>query len=131
MEFVYDDGGRGKYFTATKVGDCVTRAVAIATRRDYKDVYDEITKLVGYTPRNGVQHKDTKKVIEHFGGRWVSCMKIGSGCKTHLRDGELPPKRTIICNVSKHVTCIVNGVIHDTYDPSRDGNRCVYGYWAF
>jgi hypothetical protein len=20
-------------------------------------------------------------------------------------------------------------VIHDTYDPSRGGNRCVYGYW--
>ena len=22
-----------------------------------------------------------------------------------------------------------DGVVHDTYDPSRDGTRCVYGYW--
>lgn len=21
------------------------------------------------------------------------------------------------------------GMVHDTFDPSRDGTRCVYGYW--
>lgn len=23
-----------------------------------------------------------------------------------------------------------DGVIRDTHDPSRDGTRCVYGYWT-
>ena len=32
-------------------------------------------------------------------------------------------------SVSKHITAVVDGVIHDTFDPSRDGTRCVYGYW--
>ena len=31
--------------------------------------------------------------------------------------------------LSKHITAVVNGVIHDTYDPSRGGSRCVYGVW--
>lgn len=44
------DGGRSLYFKADRVGDCVTRAVAIATGRDYKEVYNEIARLVGYTP---------------------------------------------------------------------------------
>lgn len=130
MKFVYNDGGRYKYFTASKVGDCVTRAVAIAVNKDYKEVYDEITKLVGYTPRNGVRKKDTKKIMEHFGGRWVATMNIGSGCKVHLNDRELPKGR-IVCNLSGHVTCVIDGVINDTYDCSRNGTRCVYGYWVF
>ena len=45
MEFVYDDGGRAKYFRAERVGDCACRAVAIATGRDYKQVYDDINAL--------------------------------------------------------------------------------------
>lgn len=131
MKIRYDDGGRSKYFTASKVGDCVTRAVAIATGRDYKEVYNEIAKLVGYTPRNGVLTKDTKKVMAHFGGVWHSCMSIGTGCKVHLADGEIPMQGRIVCSVSKHIVAVIDGVIHDTFDASRNGTRCVYGYWSF
>lgn len=131
MKVRYDDGGRSKYFTASKVGDCVTRAIAIATGRDYKEVYNEITKIVGYTPRNGVQHKDMKRVMEHFGGSWVSIMGIGTGCKAHLDTNEIPMTGKIVCKVTKHVVAVIDGVIHDTFDCSRCGTRCVYGYWVF
>jgi len=30
---------------------------------------------------------------------------------------------------SKHYTAVIDGVIHDTHDPSRDGTRAVYGYY--
>lgn len=130
MKWVYNDGGRAKYFSATKVADCVTRAIAIATNRDYKEIYNEIKKVVGYTPRNGVYKKDSKKVMEHFGFMWHSCSGIGKGCKVHLVDNEIPMQGAIICQVTKHVTCVVNGVINDTFDPSRGGTRCVYGYWT-
>lgn len=131
MKVKYDDGGRSKYFTASRVGDCVTRAIAIATQRDYKEVYNTIAKIVGYTPRNGVYKNDTKKVMKHFGGRWVSCMTVGVGCTTHLKENEIPMKGRIICKCSKHVVAVIDGVIHDTYDASRNGERCVYGYWIF
>jgi hypothetical protein len=49
-------------------------------------------------------------------------MAIGSGCKVHLRDGELPRGRLIV-NVSKHMVAVIEGVIHDTHDPSRDGTQ--------
>lgn len=131
MEWVYDDGGRSMYFTATKVGDCVTRAIAIATNKDYKEVYNEIKRLIGKTPRNGVYKQDTKKIMEHFGGAWVSCSGIGVKKRTHLESKELPLQGRLIAQVSKHTTCIIDGVIHDTYDPSRGGKRMVYGYWVF
>ena len=47
-------------------------------------------------------------------------MKVGQGCKVHLREDELPSGR-IIVSVSKHLTAVIDGGCHDTYDPSRDG----------
>ena len=86
MRFVYSDGGRSKYFKAENVRDCVIRAVANATGKDYKEVYDEIkTFNNGKSCRNGTPKKVTKKYIESLGYKWVPTMKIGQGCTTHLR----------------------------------------------
>lgn len=139
MKWVYDDGGRSKYFKAESVGDCVCRAVAIATGKDYKEVYDDINTLAknertgrrkkGKSSARNVVYKATiRKLMESYGWQWHPTMLVGQGCKVHLRDGELPSGR-IVVNLSKHVTCVIDGVIHDTYDPSREGTRCVYGYW--
>jgi len=56
-------------------------------------------------------------------------MGIGTGCKVHLREEELP-KGKIIASVSKHLTTVIDGIIHDTHDPQRNGTRCVYGYYT-
>lgn len=127
MEYKYNDGGRSKYFKG-QAGDCVTRAIAIATGLDYKEVYDIIKDLLQHTPRNGLKKNETRDIMHYFGFTWVPLMRIGGGCQYHLTANELP-KGTIIAKVTGHVTCIINGVINDTFDPSRDGRRCVYGYW--
>ena len=141
MRFEYNDGGRSKYFSASNVRDCVTRAIANATGVDYKEAYDAINALAKKeraskrksgrsNARNGVYSDTYRKYIEGtLGWVWVPCMTIGSGCKTHLRDGELPTKGNYIVRTSHHLTCIKDGVLVDTYDCSRDGDRCVYGYW--
>lgn len=138
--WVYDDGGRSKYFKAEKVGDCVTRAISIATGKDYKEVYDAINKMSKSertsmrkqgrsNARNGV-YKDTfKSYLLSLGWKWHPTMSIGSGCRVHLKADELP-SGTIIVSLSKHLTCMIDGVIHDTYDCSREGTRCVYGYFT-
>ena len=130
MKVNITDGGRSQYFKGI-AGDCVTRAVALVTGRDYKEVYDEIKKLIKRSPRDGVAKQATRVVMSHFGGEWVSCMSIGTGCKVHLKDGEIPMDKRIICSLSGHVAAVINGVINDDHDPSRNGSRCVYGYWKF
>lgn len=130
MKHVFNDGGRSRYFAATNVCDCVTRAVAIATGRDYMDVYTTARKLLKYSPRDGVKKRDTRKIMSYFGGVWHATMQVGAGCRVHLRSDELPKGR-IVCNLSGHVCAVIDGVINDTYDPSRNGTRCVYGYWTF
>lgn len=141
MRFRYDDGGRSRYFRAENVGDCVTRAIANATGIDYKEVYDALHALSRNertgarkrgrsSPRNGVYGDTTRKYLEgQLGWVFVPCMGIGTGCRVHLRDGELPSVGSYVVRTSKHLTCVKDGVLVDTYDCSRDGERCVYGYW--
>ena len=59
---------------------------------------------------------------------WVSCSGIGKGFSIHVNEDELP-KGNLILKVSKHLTCVKDGVLFDTYDCSRNGQRGVYGYW--
>lgn len=140
MEWIYDDGGRAEAGYKGKVGDCATRAIAVAAEMPYRDAYDLLnaaskkertgTRRRGMSnARTGIHTITFKKVIEgQMGWTWVPKMFIGSGCTTHLRADELPEGR-IICNLSRHYAAVIDGVLHDTEDCSRNGMRCVYGYW--
>ena len=144
MRFQYDDGGRKSAGFKGAAGDCVVRAIAIATETPYADVYRDLGCAVAYyseghrdrvakrVQRKGVSVRDgvSRKVYEEFlakrGWKWTPTMQIGSGCRVHLTDGELPMGR-IVVKVSRHLTAVIDGVIHDTHDSQR---RCVYGYYS-
>ena len=66
---------------------------------------------------------------KYYGLKWVPTMKVGQGCTTHLDANELPAAR-VLCRLSKHYAAVVDGVLNDTYDSSREGKRCVYGYYT-
>lgn len=140
MDWIFDDGGRAEAGYKGKTGDCVCRAFAIAAERPYQEVYDLINEFAKQertgkrkksvsNARTGVFRQTTRKVAKHYGFKWVPLMQIGSGCTVHL-DGKELPKGRIVCKVTHHCVAVIDGVIHDTHDCSRDGNRCVYGYYV-
>jgi hypothetical protein len=137
---IYNDGGRNIAGYKGATGDCVTRAIAIATRSSYVEVYELINKLAQSerkgtrkrgisSARTGVYKRTIQKLMKHIGAEWTPLMGIGTGCKVHLREDELPKKGRYVLSVSKHLCAWIDGVLHDTHDCSRNGNRCVYGYW--
>lgn len=167
MKFEYDDGGRAAAGFKGHTGDCVCRSIAIATGKPYAEVYAALnglrdsmrqTKRVrGSAARTGVNRAIYDRYLKSLGWEFVPCMRIGSGCKVHLDAAELPDGR-IICRLSSHLCAVVDGVVHDTYNPNRDkwwsfepdkgqelkpgqgrnqngvwtvhdGRRCVYGYY--
>ena len=144
MQYVNNDGGRAAAGYRGITGDCVCRAIAIATGKPYKEVYAGLismgktafTKTRGRNrrmiatshPRTGVNRAIYDAYLKFYGWEWVPTMHIGQGCKTHLRADELPSGRLIV-RLSKHITAVVDGELHDTYDCSRGGTRCVYGYY--
>lgn len=138
-QFVYNDGGRAAAGFKGKTGDCACRAIAIATGLPYELVYKDLNRWalserVGKRKRSksnartGVYCRTMRKYMAELGWQWVPTMQIGSGCTTHVRADELPSGRLVL-NLSRHFAAFVDGVLHDTHDCSRDGMRCVYGYW--
>jgi hypothetical protein len=137
--FRFHDGGRASAGYRGKAGDCVVRSIAIATGLPYQHIYDLVngasvhertgTRKRGKSnARTGVYKSTIKRVMGSLGWIWTPTMQIGSGCTVHLRSDELPSGRLLV-SVSKHLTAVIDGVIHDTHDCSRRGTRCVYGYW--
>ena len=169
MQWQFDDGGRSAAGYKGSTGDCAVRAAAIATGLPYQHVYDAINALGSRertgkrqrgksSARTGVYSATMRKYMASLGWQWTPTMHIGSGCTVRLCTDELPTGR-IVARVSKHYVAIVDGVIHDTHNPSARGTtiyppgylgnipkgarwlengngwayspeRCVYGYWS-
>jgi len=147
LEIKIDDGGRANAGYKGIAGDCVVRSIAIAANLSYKKVYEDLyqaneifrttsnTKLAkslkqkNDSPRTGTHRAVLKKYLLQLGWKWTPTMFVGQGCKVHLKKDELPDG-TLIISCSKHITVVKNGILHDTYDCSRNGTRCVYGYWT-
>lgn len=141
LPFTKDDGGREAAGFRGSAGDCVARSIAIATRRPYAEVYDALADGTGRQraspgrdrrPRSAANGIDTKRAwfrdyMTSLGFSWEPTMQIGSGCLVHLAIGEVPNRGRLVVCVSRHYTAVVDGVIFDTSNPSRDGTRCVYG----
>lgn len=138
LPWTCDDGGRAAAGYQGETGDCVCRAVAIATGRPYQEIYSLINELARRerprggakrsSARLGVYKPTVRRLMDHLGWDWHPTMGIGTGCQVHLAQGELPGGRLVV-SVSKHIVAVIDGVVHDTGDPCRDGTRCVYGYW--
>lgn len=138
-EWTYNDGGRRDAGYKGETRDCACRAICIATGMAYQDAYELIIKYAARErpsknknrshPRTGVHTPTMRKIMADLGWLWVPTMQIGTGTTVHVRDGELPAEGRYVLALSRHYSTFIDGVIHDTYDPSREGTRAVYGYW--
>ena len=145
------DGGRAAAgYTKGKYGDCVVRAIAIASEIPYQEVLDNLTELSEeymygsrsqvarilhakkakgkFSPQHGAFREVYHSYLLSIGMVWVPTMLIGSGCQVHLRPDELPAGRLVL-RLSRHLAAMIDGVLHDTHDCSREGTRCVYGFY--
>ena len=140
MNFQFNDGGREAAGYKGRAGDCGVRAIAIACEMPYQDAYDLVNEYGGReraskrrarktAARTGVHTATFRRIMRDLCWDWTPTMFVGSGCKVHMREDELPGG-TIILNVSKHFCAVINGVVQDTYCEDRNGTRCVYGYWS-
>ena len=146
LNYIYHDGGRSDAgFTNTKgVGDCVARAIAIVSGKPYREVYDRLAegnanqRVTKHTNKGNARRKTAqfgiytkrkwfKDYMVELGFRWIPTMSIGSGCKVHLNREELQGR--FVVSLSRHYTAVIGDTIFDTYNPDRDGTRCVYGVW--
>ncbi len=139
MNFTINDGGRAASGYKGYARDCAVRSISIVAELPYQEVYNAINHLSKLertgkrkkgksNSRTGVYRTTVDRYMKELGYTWHPTMFIGSGCKVHLKEGELPQGRLLVC-VSRHYTAVIDGIIHDTHYCGRNGTRCVYGYY--
>lgn len=126
--FKYNDGGRANAGYKGKAGDCVVRAVTIATNSDYQQMYKKMASASkerggSKSARNGV-HKDVyEPILKELGFVWQSAPKfVGRKARTYDM-----PKGVVIARQAHHLVAVIDGVANDIWDCT---NKMVYGYWA-
>lgn len=104
-------------------GDCVVRALAIATDTPYADVAREVIRLQKKAgkrkPLNyaqGVEEAVYGAILKKAGFIQVNVGKRGS----HFTRINLQKNRTYVLHSYAHVVAVVNGVFHDNMDSRRN-----------
>jgi hypothetical protein len=101
--FVYDDGGRAAAGFKGTTGDCVCRAIAIATGKPYREVYEALNGAGAAersskrrrgrrsSARTGVFKPTIRGYLASLGWTWTPTMAIGAGCKVHCAPTSFRP----------------------------------------
>jgi hypothetical protein len=150
--WIEDDGGRETSGIANaarrkdRTGDCVTRAIAIATGKPYLEVHTALTAatvrhvysdeskfgkwqrrhggVCTYDADHGCPNGAYGPYLESLGWKFTSTKDQ----KVRLRADELPLGRLVV-EIRRHLVAVIDGVIHDTYDSGGAGRVRVKGYW--
>lgn len=157
LKFNSNDGGREAAGFKGKTGDCVTRAIAIATGRDYSSVRKD---LMGATSdfrsasksraarnaksnsvRNGTLNKVYQPYLESIGWKRIALQKFGDSKRYYMTTDDIP-MGTVIIEMRKHLVTVIDHVVQDTWDSrttkkwidgvptNEDTPRTITAYWV-
>lgn len=133
MNYQYNDGGRSKYFKAKHVGDCAIRAVAIATKKDYLEVYNAFKALNGgKSCRDGTPKTVDKKYLDMIGAVKIKMGVPAGHCRWHVTTIDKVMKKyskvRYVLQVAGHLIAGQADTIFDTFD-DRPRDKGIYTMW--
>lgn len=107
-------------------GDCVYRAIAIATGKDWLTVYDELTALgreLLSPPNDGNTYKT---YMDRIADR-IQATNVATGKRpTGQTVARMDRSKTYVVRMANHVVCVKGGKIRDTWDC---GYKSAYIIW--
>ena len=135
MRFKFNDGGRADAGYKGHAGDCVPRSIIIANNLPYRRVRADLDGMVKVmtgglcqSTQNGTPTPVAHAYLTSLG--WEAVPMVGSSI------AEVPSRGTYIVSIKSrhHWTCIIDGVIHDTWDchvtrRTKDKFSRIYGYY--
>ena len=129
--FERTDGGRAEAGYRGRAGDCVTRAIALATRAgaptgdDYRAVYQVVARAEldaggKRSARNGVRKKATAAAMRELGFERVGLTARANGGRwltlTEVWERFGGRARAMVIQTTGHVAAIVDGRLMDATD---------------
>lgn len=111
-----------KYYNANpydlKVSDCAVRAYSLATNQSWDSAYKELSENARKQGYTFTEMKFLDKFLEERFQKYRN-LKL-----YYVKDfTELNKEGTWLITMKDHITCIINGIIYDTFNPE---NRIIY-----
>ena len=105
-----------------RVNDCTVRAISLALNITWDNAYD---LLSSYAKAQGIMMDDVEYIDDFLEQHFEKLC----GCKNRIRITVEEfvndnPVGTFLITMNGHITCSINGVIYDTYNPK---DRFVWG----
>lgn len=114
----YNANPRGRH-----VNDCTVRAISKATNRSWDEIYRELSH---YAQLLCIMPDDVTYIDEYLETHFEK-IYLCKKCRLTIREFvEHNPLGTFLITMNGHITCVIDGVIYDTFDPS---NRFIWGVY--
>lgn len=108
-----------RYYNANprsrNVNDCTVRAISLATGRTWDATYEELTK---YAQAQAIMPDDVVHIDEYLRRRYDLVCDCEGLQITVEEFVKRHPYGIFLITMAGHITCSINGVIYDTFDPS-------------
>lgn len=110
------------------VGDCVKRALTIATGRDYREISIELNRLNRLLEGTGYNdNRVWKQWVKQQGWKKLSFPAVAGQPRLYGKDFvKMFPEGTYLLRVAKHLVTVVDGVYQDTWDSTE---KMIYNAW--
>lgn len=108
-----------KYYNANPLGrlvnDCSVRAISLATGQSWDETY---AKLAHYAREQGITFSEVEFINDYLADRYSEYIPRKKGIETleDFLDLRLPGRWLI--TMAGHITCVIDGICYDTFDPS-------------
>ena len=115
-----------KYYNANPFGrivnDCSVRAISLATQKSWDETYRELSN---YAREEGITFSEVEFINEYLAERFPRFCDVEQiETLQDFLDLKLPGRWLI--TMSGHITCAIDGVCYDTFDPSNRLVWCIY-----
>lgn len=106
------------------VNDCTVRAIALATKRSWDSTYQQLSD---YARQQGITFSEVEFINDYLSQQYPrycqdkkhKVVTVGDFANLNL------PGRWLV-TMGGHITCVIDGVIYDTFDPSDRYLWCAY-----
>ena len=92
------------------INDCTIRAISLATNKSWNDTYKELSDKAR---RMGMMMDDARFIEYYLDNKYERT------CSNSLYVGDFieeHPTGTYLITMKGHITCVINGVLYDTFD---------------
>lgn len=104
------------------VSDCTVRAIALATNKSWDETYQHLSD---YARSQGITFSEIEFINDYLSRKYPRyCQDKKVATVGEFADLQLPGRWLV--TMGGHITCVINGTIFDTFDPSERYLWCAY-----